>query len=314
MRIGVTGASGMLGTALIDELTNKHQVFATSRGKGYEKEGVQWECFDLTNLKKLDRWLVNTTPDVVVHCAAMVNVDKCENNVEFAKKLHIDTTSAIANYLNQDSKKLIYISTDSVFDGKKNEPYIESDQANPLNIYAETKLLGEKPVLLMESGLVLRTNIIGWSKSDKMSFAEWVLTGLVESKPLNLFTDVMFSPLHVSDLSIITNQAIENEISGLYHCTSKDCVSKYDFGIKMAEIFDFPIDNIKSISVEGIDFEANRPKNMALCSEKLNSILKYDPLIVSDAIKLMKNQYDNGWLSRIKGVELENNYNFWRNR
>ena len=312
MRIGVTGASGMLGTALIDELTHKYKVFATSRSRGYEKDGVQWECFDLTNLQKLDRWLVNTRPDVIVHCAAMVNVDECENNAEFAKKLHIDTTSTIANYLNQENKKLIYISTDSVFNGKKNGSYIESDQANPLNVYAETKLLGEEPVLLMESGLVLRTNIIGWSKSGKMSFAEWMLNGLVKGEPLTLFTDVIFSPLHVSDLSIIISQAIETEISGLYHCTSKDYVSKYDFGIKMAEIFNLPVDNIKKISIEDIHFEANRPKNMSLCSEKLNSILKYDSPTVSDAIELMKSQYDNGWLSRIKGVKLENNYNFWR--
>ena len=312
MRIGVTGASGMLGTALIDELTNKHQVFATSKGKGYEKEGVQWEYFDLTNLQKIDRWLVDTDPDVVVHCAAMVNIDECENNVEFAKNLHIDTTRKLANYLKQRNKKLIYISTDSVFNGKKNEPYIELDQPNPLNVYAETKLLGEEPVLQMERGLVLRTNIIGWSKSVKLSFAEWVLNGLVKGEPLSLFTDVIFSPLHVSDLSIIIIRAIETEISGLYHCTSKDSVSKYDFGIKMAEIFNLSVDNIKKISIEDMHFEASRPKNMSLCSEKLNSILKYDSPNVSDAIKLMKCQFDNGWLSRIKGVKLENNYNFWR--
>jgi dTDP-4-dehydrorhamnose reductase len=310
MRIGVTGASGMLGTALIDELTNKYEIFATSRNKGLEKEGIQWDCFDLTNSQKLKKWLVNTAPDVVVHCAAMVNVDGCESNVDFATKLHVNTTTTIANYLDKNNKRLVYISTDSVFDGRQNRPYVESDEVNPLNIYAKTKLLGEKPVLLMENGLVLRTNIIGWSRSDNFSFAEWILNGLAESKPLTLFDDVMFSPLHVSNLSIIITQAIESEISGLYHCTSKDSISKFDFGIKMATVFNLSISNIKKISVDSMNFKANRPKNMSLNSKKLSSILGYDFPTATDAIKLMKDQYDNGWLSRIKSVKLENNYKF----
>ncbi len=305
MRVGVTGASGMLGTALIDELANKHEVFATSRSKGLEKDGVQWECFDLTNSKHLNKWLDNTTPDVVIHCAALVDVDRCEKNVSYATKLHVDTTKAVVNYLDCNNKKLIYISTDSVFDGKKDRSYVESDKVNPLNIYAKTKLLGEKSVLLMKGGLVLRTNIIGWSRSGNISFAEWILDGLFESKPLALFSDVIFSPLNVSDLSKIIIQAIDSEITGLYHCTSKDYLSKYDFGIKIAKIFNFSIDNIKSISVDNVNFEANRPKNIALNSKKLSLILKYDFPVSADAIKLMKAQYDNGWLSKIKRVKSE---------
>jgi dTDP-4-dehydrorhamnose reductase len=292
----------MLGTALIDELTNKHEVFATSRRKGLEKDGAQWECFDLTNSQHLNQWLVNIAPDVVVHCAAMVDVDRCEDDVDFATKLHIGTTKIMANYLHSNNKKLIYISTDSVFDGKKNRPYVELDKVDPLNVYAKTKLLGEQPVLLMKDGLVLRTNIIGWSRSGDISFAEWIYNGLVECKPLTLFDEVLFSPLNVSDLSVIITQTIDSGISGLYHCASKDYISKYDFGIKMAEVFNLPISNIKKISVEDMNFKANRPKNMALNSNKLSSILAQDLPIVINAIKLMKDQYDNGWVSRIKSL------------
>jgi dTDP-4-dehydrorhamnose reductase len=302
MRIGVTGASGMLGTALIDELTNKHEVFATSRRKGFEKDGVQWECFDLTNSQHLNQWLVNVAPDVVVDCAAMVDVDRCEDDVDFATRLHIGTTKIMANYLDRNNKKLIYISTDSVFNGKTDRPYVELDKVDPLNVYAKTKLLGEQPVLLMKDGLVLRTNIIGWSRSGNMSFAEWVLKGLAESKPLTLFDDVVFSPLNVNDLSAIITQTIDSGISGLYHCASKDYISKYDFGIKMAKVFNLSISNIKKISIEDMNFKANRPKNMALNSNKLSSILAQDLPIVIDAIKLMKDQYDNGWASRIKSL------------
>jgi dTDP-4-dehydrorhamnose reductase len=313
MKIGITGASGMLGTALIDELIHKHSIFATSRSTGFKKKGVQWQCFDLTNSEKLHKCLISTNPDVIIHCAAVVNVEECENNEELIKKLHVDSTKTLANYLNKNKKQLIYISTDSVFDGEKIGKYKELDDVKPLNAYAKTKLLGEMPVLLMDTGLVLRTNIIGWNVFGKNSFAEWMLKGLIESEPLNLFSDVMFTPIHVSDLSQMISRMIDLKLSGLYHCASIDSLSKYDFGIKMAEIFNFPIDNISKISIKDANFTANRPNNMALCSAKLNSVIKCKSTSY-DAIKLMKNQYDNGWLSRIKGTKLESDYNFWRDK
>lgn len=300
MRIGITGASGMLGTALIAKLSKNHKVFATSRVMGYQLEGVCWDCFDITNLNKLSRWLDYTCPDVVVHCAAMVNVDMCEKNQDYATKLHYESTANLAKLLDEDKKKLIYISTDSVFDGTKSGEYTESDKVNPLNIYAKTKLLGENPVLSIENGLVIRTNIVGWNVFGKSSFAEWILNGLINKEQLPLFTDVKFSPIHVIELSQIINRIIDTKLTGLFHCSSRDCLSKYEFGIKMAEIFNFSKDKIRKISIDDISLEAERPKNMGLSSSKLKSILDFD-VSSYDAIKLMKVQYDNGWYKRIQG-------------
>ena len=292
MRIGVTGASGMLGSALINHLSNSNKVFATSRSKGIENKNIEWNCFDLTDIALLNKWLNNTKPDIVLHCAAIVNVDLCEDNIGLATALHVETTKAMTNYLDSNNSRLIYISTDSVFDGKKQGGYRESDSVAPLNVYAKTKLMGEKIVQSMNNGLVLRTNIIGWTKEDKTSFAEWLLNGLFDNAPLNLFYDVWFSPLHVDSLSAIIEKIINNPISGLYHCSSSDSISKYDFGMQMAKIFNLPNSNINRISVEGMDYKAKRPKNMTLDIEKINSALKYDFPSVIDSIVLMKMQYD----------------------
>ena len=164
MRIGITGASGMLGTALVKHLSKTHQIFATSRSKGLEGKNIKWNCFDLTETVLLNQWLETAKSDIVIHCAAIVNVDACESDVDLATRLHVKTTELIASYLGFNNGRLIYISTDSIFDGKKQSPYIESDSVSPLNVYAKTKLMGEQPVLSMENGLVLRTNIIGWYK------------------------------------------------------------------------------------------------------------------------------------------------------
>lgn len=293
MKVGVTGASGMLGSALITHLSKSYRVFATSRGKGVEGKNIKWDCFDLTDITLLNKWLETIKPDVVIHCAAIVNVDLCEDNVKLATKLHIETTEVMANYLDSNGGRLIYISTDSVFDGEKQGAYSESDLVSPLNVYAKTKIMGEKSVQSMNNGLVLRTNIIGWTQEGKTSFAEWVLNRLNDNVPLNLFYDVYFSPLTVYDLSLIIEKIIEKPILGLYHCASRDNISKYDFGKKMAEIFQLSDSNITRVSVDSMDFEAGRPKNMALNIDKISSVLKYDFPTTIDAIKLMKHQYDN---------------------
>jgi len=291
MRIGVTGASGMLGTALVTHLSKLHKVFATSRSKGIEGKDIKWDCFDLTDIELLNKWLDRVKPNVVIHCAAIVNVDLCEENFDLATKLHVETTKVMSNYLNRNNGRLIYISTDSVFDGKKHGSYNESDLVNPLNVYAKTKLMGERPVQLMTNGLVLRTNIIGWTRENSVSFSEWMLKGLTDNIPLNLFYDVNFSPLNVYDLSIIIEKIIQNPIFGLYHCASSDGISKYDFGRKMAEIFQLSDSNINRISVDDMEFKASRPKNMSLNIEKISTALEYDFPSSIDAIELMKCQY-----------------------
>ena len=292
MKIGITGANGMLGSALVTCLSKSHEVLATSRSKGIRGENIKWECFDLTDIALLNTWLNKTKPDVVIHCAAIVNVDMCEENVDLATALHVETTKTMADYLDSNNAKLIYISTDSVFDGEKQGAYNEADLVNPLNVYAKTKLMGEDPAQSMNKGLVLRINIIGWTQENRTSFFEWLLKGLIDKTPLNLFYDVYFSPLDVYNLSLIIEKILENPVFGLYHCASSDSISKYDFGKKMSEIFQLSDSIINMVSVDSMKFKADRPKNMALDIGKISSALSYDFPNVEDAIKLMKRQYD----------------------
>ena len=279
----------MLGTALLRHLVGKHKVFATSRSQGFSQQAIKWQCFDLTNTTLLNKWLDEIRPDVVIHCAAITDVDFCEVNEGVATDLHIKTTKTIANYLTQSGGRLIYISTDSVFDGEEQGAYDEEATTNPLNVYAKTKLAGEQFVRSMDNGLVLRTNIVGWTES-KTSFAEWVIERLVSQNSLNLFHDVYFSPLHVDSLSIILGRIIVHPIFGLYHCASRDAVSKYDFGQKIAEVLQLPSLNINKISVKEVQFKANRPKNMALNVEKIGLDLGCELPKAFEAIELMKRQ------------------------
>ena len=149
MRIGLTGANGMLGAALAKNLSIIHKLFETSRNQGVGGQNIEWDCFDLTDTKLLLKWLNKVKPDIVIHCAAIVNIDACEEYVDAAIAIHVEATKVMVEYLNANNGRLIYISTDSVFDGEKDGAYDESDLVNPLNVYAETKLMGENLVQSM---------------------------------------------------------------------------------------------------------------------------------------------------------------------
>lgn len=304
MKIAITGASGMLGTELVSLLSKSHKIFATSRNKGIEKKNIEWDCFDLTDFELLDIWLKKIKPDIVIHCAAIVDVDFCEDNFDLATSIHVKTTELIARYMKFNKGRLIYISTDSVFDGKKKNSYKEIDMTNPLNVYAKTKLQGEKFAISIANGLVLRTNIIGLRVNKHNSFAEWIFDKLIQSSSLNLFHDVYFSPISVQELSIIINRIIQKPIYGLYHCGSSDTISKYQFGKKISEIFRLSDSKINKISIDSLNFKAKRPKNMSLNINKIKSDLLYDAPSVEDTIKLLKNNYEKNLMKYKNEVKI----------
>lgn len=310
-KVIVTGAAGMLGTAVIGNLRDYFHVVATDLRIGYAPDNVHWHEVDLLDSKSLRAWLKKEKPDVVVHCAALVNVDACEKNPSLAESLHVKTTSNIADVLSGWNGKLIYISTDSVFDGLKNGLYEENDLVNPPNVYAQTKYKGELETQKTDRGLVLRTNIFGWSKAEKLSFAEWILKSLVEREQIRMFTDVMYSPIHVSHLSDIIIQVIHNDICGLYHAGGGTSLSKHAFALQMADVFSLDTGSIIAGSIDDAGLKAVRPKNMALSCEKIQNKMGITLPDVNVGICLMKKQYNSGWLSKVKGREVSGQYRFW---
>lgn len=294
MRVCLTGANGMLGSSLVKELSldKKNKIFACSRSQHSEDKNIDWTYFDIADFKELDRWLHASSPDVLIHCAASVNVDMCEEEKEYIKKIHVLATKQISEHFLTNDKKLIYISTDSVFNGTNKKPYTEIDKTDPLNNYAKTKLEGEKYVLQTDNGVVLRTNIVGWSKEKKFSFFEWLLSSLLKNRELNLFDDVYFSPLNVSELSKIVIQLINSDLAGLFHCGSDDFISKYEFGLKTAEIFDIKDFKINRVSIESAKLRAKRPKNMSLNVDKIKAELKYNLPTCKQTIISLKEEFE----------------------
>ncbi len=310
-KILVTGAAGMLGTALISHCCHGYDVVATDLQIGSQFPGVRWVLADLSNQVFVRRLIRSERPNLVVHTAAIVDVDRCERDPALAEQLHVQATNTIAQALAQSGGALVYISTDSVFNGQKATPYNESDTPAPLNVYASTKLAGEGACLAFQPNLVLRTNIFGWSRANRLSFAEWVLRGLVEGAPLGMFADVQFTPIHVSFLASVIVDAWRMGLTGLFHAAGSTSLSKYDFALQMAARFGLSAHSVVASSVDDAPLSATRPKTLALSNANLTAALGRALPPVSDSIDLMKAQYDDGWVALIKGRRTASQYRFW---
>lgn len=292
-KVYITGVCGMLGYNIAIGLREKYEIHGVDVVTIPEQD-YPIEYFDLLDFSKLRSSIENVKPDAVIHTAAAVNVDRCETDQKFAYELNTHLTQEIAKLCGENGIKLIYISTDAVFDGEKDGLYQEIDLPAPINYYGETKLLGEKYVQKCENSLILRTNIYGRNIQNKCSFGEWIVESLRKGEELNMFTDIFFSPILVNELTEIIDACIEKDVSGLYHACGTGKISKYDFGMAVKEIFEIQSGAIHAAVSDTMEFKARRSKNMGMDNSKLRNELGMDISTPIESIMRFKNIY-NTW-------------------
>jgi dTDP-4-dehydrorhamnose reductase len=257
----VTGAGGMLGNAFVRQQSQLKQFFSKITFAYHEQ-------LDLTNSDKVINFLNQLLPDTIINCAAMTIVENCENFPEKALQINAKVPHVLAKWTRKNRKKLVHYSTDAVFDGKRGN-YRETDKTNPLNVYAKTKLAGEKLVLATDpDALILRTNIIGLRNRKPYPLAEWMLKKLEAKEEFTTFTDVFFAPLCVDDLVKLTLIALNKNLSGLYHLNAKNHVTKHQFALMLAKEFGLPtkLKPVKSSEILAV----TRPQKTYLNSQKFS--------------------------------------------
>lgn len=281
----------MLGRTVASIFAQDIGYYVVGIGRNIPKDfpGNEFKVGDLTNSDFINNLSSKLKPDIVIHCAAVVDVDACEQDRKWAYELHVQASKVLAQAWNS---KFIYISTDSVFDGKKGL-YTEKDLANPLNYYAETKWLGESAVLEVNNkALVIRVNIVGFHYPPGKSLIEWALGQWKEHKTVNGFDDVYFNPLTVNQLSRLIKIFEMQERQGIVHCGSSKSISKYTFLTNLATIFDYDCSLVKASSVDSIQFKAPRPKNTSLKTDLMSEWLGSD-FSLEDGLSELKKNYEN---------------------
>jgi dTDP-4-dehydrorhamnose reductase len=220
----LTGSSGMLGRDIYQALTEEYEVFGTDLVpfKGVPKS--HQIIGNLTDSSFIRSTLEVVDPEVIIHCAAIVNLKFCEEEKDLTDRLHLKATSELAEH----HSKMVFISTDSVFDGKRGN-YVEDDPIHPLNYYGESKWQGEELVRKQNEHLILRTNIFGFSCPLKGSIAEWSIKNIDKGNPISGFIDVYFNSIYTKHLAQIIKRLLELGVTGTLHAASRNALSKYSF-------------------------------------------------------------------------------------
>jgi dTDP-4-dehydrorhamnose reductase len=232
----------------------------------------------------------------------MANVDDCEKHPSDAERVNAVLPGELAAAAKKHNIKMMHISTDAVFDGQTGN-YTEEEVPNPLSVYARTKREGELAVLNSNpDALVMRVNFYGWSISGTRSLAEFFVNNLSAGKDVKGFTDIRFCPMMVLDLAATLVEAVEKELSGIYHCVGPQSMSKFDFGVSIARQFGFDEKMVLPASVTDGGLAAARSPNLTLSTRKLAAALGHPLPAFAQGLIKFHDQYRHGFPELIKSL------------
>ena len=260
MKIMVTGAAGMLGTDLTRRLEGSHEVI-----------GVDVAEFDITDELAAASYVAKASPDWVIHGAAFTNVDGCEKEPDKAYHVNGDGPRNIARACWAAKCRMLYISTDYVYDGSKREPYVETDPTGPLNVYGASKLKGEQEVLkVLKDALVVRTSwLFGLNGPN---FVEAILGQVGKKDELKVVSDQVGSPTYTPDLADGLARLVEAGASGIVHVSNEGACSWYEYAVKILSLAGASGIRVVPIGTEELGRPAMRPAYSVLSKDRYFAI------------------------------------------
>lgn len=296
----VTGSAGLLGNIVIGEFKGSNNVYGTWLNNRYPFEDCNLIKADLRNKSEVLELIKKIRPSLVIHTAALTNVDYCEEHPEEAQSHNVTATANIAEACKSAGSKLIFISTDFLFDGKK-EYCKEEDMPNPINVYGKTKHDAEKEIL--RSGvrnIIIRTTIYGWNIQKKQCFPERVVSSLRNMEPMKIYTDQFATPILVTTLAKIIRQLHEKNASGLFHIGCDEKVSRYEFALKISDIFGLDSSLIMPVKTSEHTQVAPRPVDVSLGNSKIKSFLNLGAIPLEKDLEEMKRSESNAKIRKEK--------------
>ena len=282
MRVLVTGAAGMLGATIVQELNKEFDVYATGKSNYLNSATINFFPFDLS-FGKFEQLLEWASPNIIIHCAAITNLDYCEQNQE---ETFLVNSDSVKKFLDCNlNPKIIFISSESVFpDGLENAN--ELDQTGPINIYGKSKQFGENYII--KAGpphLAIRTTLVGKNlNKEKVGFVEWIINSLRQEKEIMLFRDQFFNPITIWSFTEEIKWLMQSDLSGIIHIAGKNPISKYEFGINLCNGLGLNVSLIKPGSLHDFPFLAKRAADQTIDSAYYSNISKRDAIGLNQTI------------------------------
>ncbi len=283
MKLLVTGGSGLMGSKVAElGLQKGHEVFS-----GYAHHlpthGVAVKM-NLMNDSSVDEAVKAVRPDVIIHTAALTDVDLCETDKNLACRMNAQATKTLAESARKVGAFTVYTSTDYVFDGSRGM-YKEEDATAPVNYYGYSKLLGEP-----YCDAVARTCVIYGSRpaNGKVNFALWILERLRRGEAVKVVTDQYITPTLNTNLALMVLELAKHRLKGLYHLAGATRISRYDFAVELARTFRLDENLIIKSRMSEMKWAARRPDDSSLDTSKACRCLETKPWGIEEALRTLK--------------------------
>ena len=258
MKVLVTGVKGQLGHDVVNELEKR----------GHTAIGVDIDEMDITDAASVERVIKGAAPEAVIHCAAYTAVDAAEDNEDLCRRVNADGTANIARVCKELDCKLMYISTDYVFNGQGTRPWEPDDERQPLNVYGQTKYEGELAVEQLAKYFIVR---IAWVFGvNGKNFIKTMLNLGKTRDTLTVVCDQIGSPTYTYDLARLLVDMIETDRYGRYHATNEGLCSWHEFAVEIFRQAGMNV-NVLPVTSDQYPAKAKRPANSRMDKSKLDA-------------------------------------------
>lgn len=287
----ITGGSGLLATNWSYNLRKKYNVLSGLHKKFIKIKNIESTLISFTNSKKLKNFLINNKIKTIIHTASVTDLEKCQKYKKLAKKTNITFTQNLVDQCKVLDIRLIYISTDQLYDGHK-VLYNEDDKCRPINYYAFTKYESEKYIKKnLQNYLIIRTNFFGQGTHYRKSFSDFIIQNIKNKNEISINDNVFYTPISIDLLIFYANKLLSKNATGTYNISSSERISKFDFAMKLVKIFGLDASYIKRKKSLSSAINLFRPKNMSLSNNKLKKFLKLKRIpSINDQIKNLKSK------------------------
>lgn len=295
-RLLITGSNGLLGQKLVELLRKQANVDLIATARGVNRlpvtDGYTYASLDITDQEEVNAVFDQFKPEIVIHTAAMTNVDTCETDQEGCDLLNVDAVAFIIQACEKHNSYLCHLSTDFIFDGAAG-PYTEEGIANPISYYGESKLKAEQ--LLLASSIrwsIARTVLVYGIVPDmsRSNIVLWVKKSLEEGKTIQVVTDQFRTPTLAEDLAIGCWLLAKDEVEGIFNISGSDFLTPYEMAVMTADYYGLDKSLLQKADSSTFQQTAKRPARTGFVLDKAKKVLGYAPRTFQEGITLMAQQ------------------------
>ncbi|CAN5532206.1 dTDP-4-dehydrorhamnose reductase [soil metagenome] len=299
MKVLITGSNGLLGQKLINLLgTYKDlEVIATSRGANkipLEASNIYYHTLDVTKPDEVNSLISVHSPEIIIHTAAMTDVDKCEVHKEDCWKLNVEATGNIVEAAARINCFLIHLSTDFIYDGE-NGPYHEDDIPNPVNFYGKSKLAAEKVVTEGKLNWAIVRTVLVYGQAPGLKRSNlilWVKNNLENNRFIPLVDDQWRTPTLAEDLAMGCYLIAKGKHKGVFNISGKELLTPYQMAIQTARYFHLNCKYIQKVNASTFSQTATRPPRTGFNIDKAREVLGFQPHSFSEGIAILSQQLE----------------------